>query len=185
MQSTHGYEGFSVECARSELMPIPNLLTALRLAAGCAIAFTADYPGIALALAAIGAVTDFFDGWWARHFNCGTEFGKRFDQLTDKVFGIALMVTVIRLDGFQWFTLIPFTLILAYSVSITLLRVLGRAMESSREAKWKTGVQFASGVGIVGAWAIGSDTIWVISYIVLWASLPLMWYAWRRYMHIG
>lgn len=50
------------------------------------------YPVWGVAVIALAALTDFLDGQVARRFNCVTEFGRRLDPATDKVFMVIVLI---------------------------------------------------------------------------------------------
>lgn len=76
---------------------IPNVLTASRLFAPFFIIPAALIGNLTLTgIFALGfAATDAFDGYFARKYNCTSEFGRELDALTDKVFAITLLVPLV------------------------------------------------------------------------------------------
>jgi phosphatidylglycerophosphate synthase len=72
--------------------PVPNALTFLRLALAVVLPFVP--PALRLPLVAIGAATDFLDGWIARRFRATTELGRLLDGVADKAFALAVVVTL-------------------------------------------------------------------------------------------
>ena len=74
--------------APSRYLTVPNLLTALRLATLPVYLFLLfqwnDRPLAALLLGFLG-VTDWVDGWVARHFDQRSDFGAVFDPVVDRV----------------------------------------------------------------------------------------------------
>ncbi len=81
--------------------------------------------GWAVAIMAFAAFTDFLDGWVARKFNCITEFGRKLDPLTDKVFMVIAMAFAIAvIDGqFQRMAIFLVVMTEAVMISITLVQV--------------------------------------------------------------
>src|SRR3989338_4827655 len=77
---------------------VPNTLTLTRLAFAFIlvylILFTEDYYLI-LILFAIAAITDYFDGFFARRLNQKTQIGARLDQVIDRVFMIPIAIMLI------------------------------------------------------------------------------------------
>ena len=77
---------------------IPNTLTLIRgfLAPITIIpAVLAENIKLAVALIAISALTDTFDGWYARHRNAQSEFGAILDAICDKIFIITLVLPIL------------------------------------------------------------------------------------------
>lgn len=73
---------------------IPNILTVTRLVFSPIIiilGITKLYK-VAVILAIIAAITDFFDGKLARKWNTVTDLGAKLDSISDKVFSISLLV---------------------------------------------------------------------------------------------
>ena len=83
------------------LATIPNLLSALRLASVPVFIglFVSGHEEAAVILYAVGAWTDFFDGYIARHTGQITEIGKLLDPLADRVFIVALAVALVATEA--------------------------------------------------------------------------------------
>jgi len=130
---------------------LPNTLTVLRLAAApCfALAFvflarpTADL--VAVILFIFAALTDFFDGYFARLWKQESRFGAMLDPIADKAMVITALAVLIGLSELNAFILIPATIILFREVFVSGLReFLGdqsKALKVTNLAKWKTTVQ--------------------------------------------
>jgi len=79
---------------------LPTWLTLLRIAIipVLVLVFYLPIQGanfIALALFILAGVTDWFDGWLARRYNCESRFGALLDQVADKLMvGIVLVLLV-------------------------------------------------------------------------------------------
>ena len=76
---------------------IPNVLSFLRLASVAVFLWLwlNEMRDAAVILYAVGASTDFFDGYIARRTNSVTELGKLLDPLADRVLIIALTIALI------------------------------------------------------------------------------------------
>lgn len=87
--------------AGGRLATVPNLLSALRLASVPIFIglFVSGHEEAAVILYAVGAWTDFFDGYIARHTGQVTELGKLLDPLADRVFIVALAVALVATDA--------------------------------------------------------------------------------------
>ena len=83
------------------VLTIPNALSALRLASVPVFIwlFAADYPDTAFVLYAVGAGTDFFDGYIARRTGSVTELGQLLDPLADRIFIVALAAVLVARDA--------------------------------------------------------------------------------------
>lgn len=77
---------------------VPNLLTFARLALIIPICLIIPLgwmgQAIAFVLYGIAAVTDYLDGWWARTYNQGSDFGRMLDPIVDKVMIAALFIVL-------------------------------------------------------------------------------------------
>lgn len=84
-----------------EIFSVPNLMGYFRILlipVFCCLFFTADTDGdylLAAGVVLISTVTDFLDGWVARHFHMVTELGKFVDPLADKLTHGALAVCLV------------------------------------------------------------------------------------------
>lgn len=133
---------------------LPNTLTVLRLIAapGVALAFviftrpTADV--VALILFVFAALTDFFDGYFARLWRQESRFGAMLDPIADKAMVIITLAVVIGLSGLNPWVLIPAAFILFREVFVSGLReFLGdqsKALKVTKLAKWKTTAQMVA-----------------------------------------
>jgi cardiolipin synthase (CMP-forming) len=83
------------------ILTIPNVLSFLRLASVPVFIalFVSGETNAAVILYAVGAWTDFFDGWIARRFDSVTELGKLLDPLADRVFIVALVIALVASDA--------------------------------------------------------------------------------------
>lgn len=133
---------------------LPNVLTVLRLAAAPAFALafvvfprpTADV--IAIVLFIFAALTDFFDGYFARLWKQESRFGAMLDPIADKAMVITALAVIIGLSGLNPYILIPAAIILFREVFVSGLReFLGdqsKTLKVTQLAKWKTTVQMVA-----------------------------------------
>lgn len=80
---------------------VPNILSCIRLvcvAVFCLTYFLSDNRMIPFVVMIISVVTDFFDGFIARHFDMCSELGKILDPAADKLFSVAVLVCL-TVDG--------------------------------------------------------------------------------------
>jgi cardiolipin synthase len=83
------------------VLTIPNALSALRLGAVPAFVwlFVAGHENTAVVVYALGAGTDFLDGYIARRTGSVTELGKLLDPLADRIFIVALTAVLVERDA--------------------------------------------------------------------------------------
>lgn len=127
---------------------IPNFLSATRifLAPVFVVMYLQDdivWVALSVAVFAIAALTDYFDGYIARNFEAGSKLGVFLDPLGDKFLTIAGFICLPFVDSqFYWWVI---GLILFRDIFVTLLRLYterkGVMMETSVLAKVKTFVQ--------------------------------------------
>lgn len=170
---------------------IPNLLTALRIAAipPLIAAFYLPEPWrdwLPLLLFAFASVTDWFDGVLARRWDAASKLGQFMDPIADKLLVVAviLMLTVDgRLDGVH---VVPAIAILCREMFVSGLREFlafrGAEMPVSKLAKWKTATQMAALTVLLlpaaGAAAPGLTLFWISAVLAVqtgWAYLTAAW----------
>lgn len=78
-----------------DLARVPSLLSLARVPLGALFPFVVDDPRAALGVIALSGVSDVLDGWWARRFNQTSALGALLDGLTDKVFVLAVALTLL------------------------------------------------------------------------------------------
>ncbi|MGH2730833.1 MAG: CDP-alcohol phosphatidyltransferase family protein [Actinomycetota bacterium] len=82
-------------------LTIPNALSLARLASVPVIVwlFVAGHENSAVVLYALGALTDFLDGYIARRTGTVTQLGQALDPLADRVFIVALALVLINREA--------------------------------------------------------------------------------------
>jgi len=140
---------------------LANILTIFRLillAPLVALFYVDAYgaPFAAFAVYAIGAITDFFDGWVARKFNQTSDFGRFLDPISDKIFVVAIMIMLVATGQVEGAWIVLLIVILAREFLVSGMReFLGPrniTLHVTKLAKWKTTVQMAAlGLLILGA----------------------------------
>lgn len=146
--------------------PIPNILTALRLAAGVVMFLilagaTSGFPFVSAWMSpddqfalyrtgfwifVIAASTDWFDGWLARRWNAETRWGAILDPIADKVLVTGAILGVLT-SGSVPQIIIPCGLILFREFAVSALRetMAGRIdLPVTLAAKWKTTLQLVA-----------------------------------------
>lgn len=128
---------------------IPNILSAFRMAMAPVFLylFIQDdilWRGISLFVFAVAAITDYFDGYYAREYNAESKTGIFLDPLADKFLTFAGFICLPFLDSsqFPWWAVI---VIMIRDLTITLLRIFadkkGIIMQTRKTAKAKTAIQ--------------------------------------------
>jgi cardiolipin synthase (CMP-forming) len=88
------------EVVSRSVLTIPNVLSFIRLATVPFFVwlFVTGHTDLAVAIYAIAATTDFFDGYLARRLGAVSELGKLLDPLADRVMIVALAVALVARD---------------------------------------------------------------------------------------
>jgi cardiolipin synthase len=139
---------------------LPNFLTTLRLAIIPLLIFAFYIPGmisniICCALFTVAAITDYFDGYFARSLKAQSNFGKCLDPIADKLLVIVAIVMLIRFNPHNPWILFPGLIIICREVLVSGLREflaeIHISVPVSKLAKYKTAVQmFAIGGLLLG-----------------------------------
>lgn len=163
-------------------MNLPNTITLCRLGltaifvGGTAMESVAGH-WIALVAFVIAAISDWFDGYFARKYGMVTPLGKLLDPLADKVLVCSAFVYLSAM-GFcpVWVTV----LILAREFLITGLRQIaveaGQVLAADRLGKWKTGLQLTYCITCLVWFATdaldsSNPVMWLLHYL----SNPASW----------
>lgn len=136
---------------------------------------------LSLFVFAVAAVTDIFDGYFARRYGVESDFGVFLDPLADKFLTFAGFVCLPFLDPsqFPWWAVI---VIVIRDITITLLRIFadrqGIVMQTRVTAKAKTAVQMGFlyvallfGLFLIIPGALSNLTHWVYSADIFYWSM--------------
>ena len=136
-----------------DMAKLPNYLTYARIAAVPLImvlilADNAILRWLALILYIAAAVTDYYDGYFARKYGTVSSIGRMLDPIADKLL-VAVLLLVFAFDGsFGGWDLIPATIILMREIFVSGLReFMGTekiVVHVSKLAKYKTTVQLVA-----------------------------------------
>jgi cardiolipin synthase len=180
---------------------LPNLLTYSRIAAvpivvACMYAQSiSDGPlwlrWIALAVFIVAAVTDFFDGYYARMWNQQSAFGRMLDPIADKLLVSACLLMLAADGTIKGWSLWAAIVILCREILVSGLREYLAALHVrvpvTQLAKWKTAVQLVA-VGFLIAGEAGEvilpPTI-PIGITLLWISALVTLYTGWDYFRSG
>lgn len=168
------------------LTSLPNLLTIARILAIPVIVALLYFHDpvtrwISLLVFIAAAVTDYFDGYFARHWNQVSAFGRFLDPIADKLLVASLIVMLVAIGDISGLVVIPAIIIVSREILVSGLREylaeIKVPLPVSRLAKWKTGIQLvALGVLIVGREGgpavlpmelIGDTGLWIAALLTL------------------
>jgi len=126
---------------------------------------------ISLAIFIIASLTDFVDGYIARHYNQTTDFGKFLDPLADKLLTIAAMAMFCEWGVFPAWALM---VILTREFAVSGLRMVASQKGSVIAAGWSGKVKSASTmVGLCAMMALpGIDWLnWTVIVMIVATTL--------------
>lgn len=169
---------------------LPNILSGVRIVLAPVflfLFFQDDFvmKAIGLGVYIVAAITDYYDGYFARKYKVFSDFGAFLDPLADKflTFSGFIVLPFIALDQFPWWAI---ALIIVRDTVITVLRVYMKrkkvTMETRFTAKIKTtiqmvflyiglavglfqGVDFFAGVWV--DWILGTD---ILLYLMIFVT---------------
>lgn len=176
---------------------LPNILTVFRILLVPVFAFALwDHPSdlarlIAFALFAVASVTDWLDGYLARKWNAGSDFGRMLDPIADKILvGVALMVLVAegQFDGWKMF---PALIIISREFLVSGLReFLAKAqigVPVTYLAKIKTTIQMIALAALIVGPAADKllPGVMIFAYACLWIAAVLTVITGYAYLKVG
>ena len=126
---------------------------------------------LSLAIFIIASLTDFLDGYIARHYNQTTDFGKFLDPLADKLLTVAAMAMFCEWGIFPAWALM---VILTREFAVSGLRMVASQKGSVIAAGWSGKVKTASTmVGLCAMMAFpGIDLLnWVVIIMIVATTL--------------
>ncbi|HAO20588.1 MAG TPA: CDP-diacylglycerol--glycerol-3-phosphate 3-phosphatidyltransferase [Desulfobacteraceae bacterium] len=159
------------------LLSDPNSLTLFRIAAAPGIVVLLFFPNrICTFLAAIlfsaAAITDYFDGYFARQRGMTSAFGKAMDPLADK---LLISSSLIMLASLGWIPGWVVCVIIARELAITGLRGMisdkGADVSASNLGKYKTGFQIAAIIPLIFHFPYFGVNLHAIGMFFLWGAL--------------
>lgn len=126
---------------------------------------------ISLGIFVIASLTDFVDGYIARHYNQTTDFGKFLDPLADKLLTIAAMTCFCEWGEFPAWALM---IVLTREFAVTGLRLIAVQKGNVIAAGWSGKVKTASTmVGLCVMMAVpGIEVLnWVVIAVIVLTTL--------------
>jgi CDP-diacylglycerol--glycerol-3-phosphate 3-phosphatidyltransferase len=141
---------------------VPNFLTSLRLLIIPLLILSFYIPGmlsniITAFLFGVAAITDYFDGYFARLMKAQSNFGKCLDPIADKLLVIVAIVMLVKFNPHNPWILFPGLIIISREVLVSGLREylaeIRISVPVSKLAKYKTAVQMFA----IGGLLLGED----------------------------
>ncbi len=172
---------------------IPNLLTGARAFAvplALVVIFTTHSPIVLFWIFTLAAITDFFDGYLARKWNCVSAFGALVDPVADKLLVALILLYLLQAGEVH---LLPVAIILLREIYISALREFLSArnipLPVSTGGKWKTAMQmisltallFALAYNVVEASQLGIITLWIAAALALTSAVHYTRSAWKHF----
>lgn len=179
------------------MLALPNILTILRIALVpvFAIVLWGDPSNsdrvLAFAIFCIAGISDGLDGYIARKFNAGSDFGRMLDPIADKILvGVALMILVAE-GHFDGLKMLPALVILSREFLVSGLREFLAGAQVSVPvtffAKIKTTIQMiAIAAMILGPALVGMvPGVLTFAYVALWTAAVLTVITGYAYLRAG
>jgi cardiolipin synthase (CMP-forming) len=192
-----GVMSFAAPARRSKALSLPNILTYGRLAAIPAVVALLFWPEdlwsrwFALAIFIIAAITDYFDGYFARADAQQSALGRMLDPIADKLLVAACLLMLVSDGTIHSWDLWAAIVILCREILVSGLREflaeLKVSVPVSRVAKWKTTMQLLS-LGFLIAGPAGETVLpgtIMIGIVLLWAAALLTLYTGWDYFRSG
>lgn len=168
-----------------DLMTDPNNLTLARVAVVPLIVVLLLWPNrpftlLAAFLFSVAAITDYFDGYYARERGLVSNFGKMMDPLADK---LMVASTLIMLVSHRWVPAWMICIIIGRELAVTGLRAIiadkGEDASASMLGKYKTGFQIAAIIPLLIHYpylgihfnAIGTFFLWGALIFTVWSGV--------------
>lgn len=171
---------------------IPNFLTTFRIAIIPILVMSFYMQGmvshvIAAILFATAAITDYFDGYFARAFKVQSNFGKCLDPIADKLLVIVAIIMLINFSDRNLWILIPGLIIICREVLVSGLREflaeINVSVPVSKLAKYKTMVQMVSITGLL----LGEEGFDYTFYYLIgnWIEMDLKFLLWYLVVYLS
>ena len=165
---------------------VPNVLSALRilLAVVLFVLIGTGFYVPALVVFVVAAVTDFIDGWWARHFHQCTQLGRMLDTFADKILICGAFIMFAALPDMQrdWKLIQPWmaVLIVAREMLVSYLKVFMESSGVSYGAKWSGKIKMffqCIAVALACLWLAlqTAGTEGISLQVVYWSFVVSLW----------
>ncbi len=182
---------------------IPNILTILRIWAIPVVVATFFFDKsstaawIGVLIFALASITDYLDGYLARHLNQLSRFGRVLDPIADKLLICSILLMLAYTNRLDNYSIIPAIIILSREILVSGLREFLAEIKVgcpvTRLAKWKTACQMCALPMLIVCepFASGrfSDMFYYAGQFSLWGAAILTvitgydyWKSGRKYM---
>ena len=179
----------------SGLLSHPNFLTMCRVAAVPGIILLMLCPNrlsafMAAILFSAAAITDYFDGFFARSRGLTSEFGKMMDPLADKLLVSSAFIMIV---SHGWIPGWVICIIIGREIAITGLRSVmvenNEDISASNLGKYKTGFQISAIIPLlihypyfgINFHGIGMFFLWGALIYTVWSGLDY-WFRFKRFL---
>ena len=164
---------------------LPNVLTISRIVLLAPLLIMIYLPNdqlnlISVILFILIALTDFFDGFFARRQNITSEFGKMLDPIADKLLVVGVLIILMIKGIIEDLSILPALLIIFREIFISGLREFAAnrnshaSIDVSQVGKLKTAIQMLSLLLILSSLVLKNLTILLnFGIIFLWISMVL------------
>ncbi len=164
---------------------LPNVLTISRIVLLAPLLIMIYLPNnqlnlISVILFILIALTDFFDGFFARRQNITSEFGKMLDPIADKLLVVGVLIVLMIKGTIGDLSILPALLIIFREIFISGLREFAAnrnsqaSIDVSQVGKLKTAIQMLSLLLILSGLVLKDLIILLnIGIIFLWISMLL------------
>ncbi len=162
-----------------KLLSNPNFLTLFRVAAAPGIVILLVYPNkfctfMAALLFSLAAISDYFDGYFARRWHMESSFGKVMDPVADK---LIVSFSFIMMVSHGWIPAWVICIIIGRELAITGLRSVvaesGEDISASWLGKYKTGFQISAIIPLLLHFPYFGINFHAIGMFFLWGALIL------------
>lgn len=170
-----------------EILKRPNTLTLFRIAVVPVIVVLLLFPNafcafVAAVLFSTAAITDYFDGFYARQRGMVSELGKIMDPVADK---LLVSSTLIMLASLNWIPAWVVCIIIGRELAVTGLRNIisgkGEDISASNLGKYKTGFQIAALIPLLIHYEHIGIHFHIIGMVFLWLALIFTVYSGADY----
>ena len=160
-----------------QMMSDPNSLTLFRIAAVPLIILFMIYPNrvcafFAALIFSAAAITDYFDGFFARKMGLVSNFGKVMDPVADK---LLVSSAFIMLTSHGWIPAWIVCILIGRELAVTGLRNIsaekGEDVSASNLGKYKTGFQIGAIIPLLLHYPYFGVQMHVIGMVLLWGAL--------------
>jgi cardiolipin synthase len=177
------------------LLSLPNILTLCRIAV-IPVLLLVLYLGTdwarwtALTLFTLAGITDYFDGYLARHRGEVSALGRFLDPIADKLLVAAVIFILVAIDSLTGLAILPGLVILCREILVSGLREylaeIQVSVPVSKLAKWKTAIQMvALGFLIIGEAGPNFIPVQIIGEVGIWIAAALTIVTGYDYMSHG